>query len=131
VGIDMIRKKAKDATRIADIKQISAAVENYFDSCYKFPSDIYNPQDGLTRDCNGNSYISEVPKDPNGDRYAYYAVTNPNEPQKFHVCAKLDLSFGGNKGKAGVAPFTEEGGLDTCDGEDQFTFDMVGGAYGL
>jgi len=123
-GLGLIRSKARDATRIADIKQLNGAIENYFDSCYKFPTDIYSssPSEGLVPDCKGNIYLSEVPKDPQGEKYKYFVS---DIPYGFHLCADLEFDFGNNKGKAGKDPI---GSDDPCNGTNTKVFDVVGGA---
>jgi len=117
-GLDLVRSKGRDAARIADIKQINGAIENYFDSCYKFPETL----DNLVPDCQGNVYISEVPNDPQGMPYKYYVS---DTPYGFHLCANLELDYGNNKGKARSAPLA---GGDECDGTQGKVFDVLGGA---
>lgn len=121
-GLELIRQKGRDAARIADIKQINGAIENFFDSCNYFPEDIYADAGGLVPDCNGNVYLPEVPTDPkSGEEYPYYFSETPFG---FHLCAKLELP-GPAKGKAGSPSLAQ---ADLCRGDDQSYFDVLGGA---
>lgn len=103
------RKKGRDVKRIADIKQIQLALEQYYNDNLKYPPNIYsggylNP-----------AYMPVVPKDPleggnncggnSNGQYCYTAFnaaaaasTNcvANIPVKYHLAAVLEIA--GNQG---------------------------------
>lgn len=130
-GITSARVKARDARRVSDVKQISRAIENYFSSCYSYPSALSD----LTTSSSCASYIpvlTSLPHDPqtstNGD-YRYYTDTaggTSGTGRRYHVCATLE-SPAANKGKAGTGKFNIIS--DVCNGAVANTFDVVGGVY--
>lgn len=78
------RKKARDARRVADIKQLQLAFELYFDSeGNKYPASL--------ADANLTKYIASVPKDPLSAAYTYEQCGTTN----YHIGAALE------KGPAG------------------------------
>lgn len=128
-GVTSTRSKARDARRVSDIKQISGAIENYFSSCYSYPSDLTD----LESSSSCASYapaLTSLPHDPqvsvNGD-YRYYTDAvggTSGTGRRYHVCATLESSAA-NKGKAGI----KFNSGDLCDGTLENTFDVVGGVY--
>ena len=130
-GVTSARSKARDARRVSDIKQISRAIENYFSTCYAYPSVLTD----LESSSSCAAYIpalTSLPHDPqvsvNGD-YRYYADTLGGTlltGRRYHVCATLESSAA-NKGKAGIGKFNIIS--DGCDGTSPTTFDVVGGVY--
>jgi len=75
------REKARDARRIADIRQIQVALELYKEEKGAYPTGLFQ----LTPE-----FFTPVPRDPETDRdylYAYYPLT---EPQDFHLGAVLE-----------------------------------------
>lgn len=129
-GVTSTRSKARDTRRVADMKQISEAIENYFSSCYSYPSELTD----LESSSSCTEYIpvlNSLPHDPqistNGD-YEYYSDTaggTLGTAKRFHLCATLESS-NANKGKAGIGKFNIS---DVCDGTTSNTFDVVGGVY--
>ena len=131
-GVASARVKARDARRVADIKQISKAIENYFSSCYSYPSALSD----LTTSSGCASYIpvlTSLPQDPQASinvYYRYYTDTlgglggTSGSGRRYHVCATLESSAA-NKGKAGI----KFNSSDLCDGNADKTFDVVGGVY--
>jgi len=92
VNLALARTKARDAKRVADLKQIQTALEMYFDDNSKYPQDTgtrrvstndaqWNDAAGTsTTDLGGDlkSFISPLPLDPlNTPRRAYYYVALP------------------------------------------------------
>ena len=65
------RIRARDARRLADIKQIQTALDLYADEHgNQYPDDIYSTTVGLAP-TSGKMYIAAVPKDPRGSNYLY------------------------------------------------------------
>lgn len=130
-GVASARVKARDARRVADIKQISKAIENYFSSCYSYPSALTNL---TTSGCTAYiPVITSLPQDPQASTnvyYRYYTDTlgglggTSGSGRRYHVCATLETSAA-NKGKAGI----KFNSIDVCDGTADKTFDVVGGVY--
>ncbi len=62
------RARARDAKRISDINQIQLALEQAFDKCSVFPTDIVNINDNISGcivpGTPFSTFISVVPKDP-------------------------------------------------------------------
>jgi len=123
-GLDAIRAKGRDSKRIADIKQLQGAIENYFDSCYTFPASLSALTS--TSSCYSRPVINALPKDPNGQNYGYYRETNATRPVRYHLCATLEYAYGSNKGKAGTVNFVTG---DGCNGTNAKVFDVIGGSY--
>lgn len=119
------RTKARDARRIADIKQLQGALDNYFGYCYTYPA--------LLSDLETSSSCSEyipvltaLPIDPQtAGNYEYYVEIGLNQQKKYHLCAILESSSG-NISKAGKKDVVTN---DDCDGTVENVFDVVGGVY--
>lgn len=81
------RQRARDARRIADLRQIQGALENYNSSNNKYP--------GLATGASGttdNLYdeIQGIPNDPQGGRYGYIRLST----QSYVLGACLELDRG-------------------------------------
>ncbi len=129
-GLNVARAEGRDSKRLADIKELQGAMENYFDSCSTYPpSDTGKDLSSFTNmDCTGNTIITSIPTDPStGASYLYYNPNtgNPLSKAGFHLCATLEYAYNG-QGKAGKKPFDSN---DPCDGTKATTFDAVGGTY--
>lgn len=63
VGLDNARRRARDARRISDLRQIQNGLENYFSSAHTYPNsdELYNALSGL-------------PNDPLSGTYGYYRI---------------------------------------------------------
>jgi prepilin-type N-terminal cleavage/methylation domain-containing protein len=131
-ALDAIRAKGRDARRISDIKQIQGAIENYFSSCYRFPSQLSDLE--ASAGCpNYTPALSSLPEDiQSGGEYRYYVTSEAGVAQRYHLCAVLEYSYGSNKGKAAMGKFADE---DQCDADPEGEnpdadkiFDAVGGA---
>ncbi|MDE1941389.1 MAG: type II secretion system protein, partial [Patescibacteria group bacterium] len=78
------KAKARDAKRISDLGQIQLALELYFDRCRSYPNEASGGGVDLTSSCstsngtvNLNSFIAQIPLDPNGQPYDYLiAIAN-------------------------------------------------------
>jgi general secretion pathway protein G len=125
-GVSSARVKARDARRVADIKQISGAIENYFSSCYSYPSALTDLESSSS--CAAYTpALTSLPQDPQQGDYGYYSDTlgGSGTARRYHLCATLESSAA-NKGGAGIAKFNLS---DVCDGTSANTFDVVGGVY--
>lgn len=62
-----VRRKARDAKRVSDVKSLELALEVYFDSNRIYPSALSDL---------APTYLSAVPTDPLGQSYAYFRCNN-------------------------------------------------------
>ncbi len=100
------RAKARDAKRIADIKNIQLALETYYTDNLKYPANIYTGGSSLSP-----NYMQTVPYDPsatticsgtsNTDCYFYTAMNAQssincvnvlNPPIRYHLGARLEVT---------------------------------------
>ena len=58
VGLNDARSRARNARRIADVRQVQNGLENYYSEHISYPRDVYSVVPGL-------------PTDPQGGEYAY------------------------------------------------------------
>lgn len=76
-GLNSARAKGRDARRLADIKQMQAALELYFDSCSGYPTVSTTLSTGDATGCTGNtkfgSFMNPIPTNPGpgGTNYTY------------------------------------------------------------
>lgn len=82
-NLNTARVKARDATRLLNIRQVKNALELYYSA------NGYYPQIGCVSGCDGNGYnaiqlgdplnpyIKLVPADPSGGAFLYQYVRNP------------------------------------------------------
>ncbi|MEK7109482.1 MAG: prepilin-type N-terminal cleavage/methylation domain-containing protein [Patescibacteria group bacterium] len=135
------RQKSRDARRVADIKTIQVALENYYNDNLMFPKSIY-PTSGVVPN-NGLSpnYLSVVPTDPGGSvtpaqcatnaalagcyayqAYAYSgspACSMNNAPVKYHLGAALEQTTNSALTQDVDAPVAGSGvmtGFTPCNG---------------
>lgn len=87
VSLKNAREKARDATRLSDLKQVKNALEFYFNDYRSYPSSAYNGKIGV----GGNfdtlmaPYLAKTPRDPlgasdtpaNSIHYYYYDANQP------------------------------------------------------
>ncbi len=133
-SLNNARIRGRDLKRVADIKQIQQALENYFDACYSYPSDL-SAFNGT--DCKGNKLIPSVPKDPlDKTDYIYSNInaTDPAQPVGFYLCSKkFEKAENVPKNKANVMKFPCgcNGGscTDPATGSNRLIYDVVGGTY--
>lgn len=83
VSLNEARLKARDARRLADVKQMITALELYYSSCYQYPTTVNTGGNiaGGPPDCPGNTsvYLGMVPRNPlpwndggcSGNDYSY------------------------------------------------------------
>lgn len=92
-SLNSARQKARDARRIADVKQLQLALELYFDSCRAYPATLAA---GSVTGCNdglvSNGYISAIPKDPStSNPYAYFGLAPSGTAcSSYHLLATLE-----------------------------------------
>jgi len=87
-SLNSARMKARDARRVADLKQIQVALELYYDAQNKYPTTIA----GLvcaSGGCTGGQSLSVLSKDPNNTDY-HYAINNATTPTAYHLGATLE-----------------------------------------
>jgi len=82
-SLNSARKKARDARRVADIKQIQLALEMYFDANKTYPTTAQGTAALVT-----GGYIASVPADPLTAAYAYEGCSSTF----YHVGASLEES---------------------------------------
>jgi len=99
MGISLVsyqgsKKAARDGKRKADIEQIRSALEIYRTDCKTYPtSGNFTALQGelvsaTNANCSGNSYMSQVPGDPQSPTYSYaYVFSSPN---LYYLCAYLE-----------------------------------------
>ncbi len=95
VALNSARKKARDARRISDIKQLQTALELYYNdnNLYPIASNIEDLSKIITKD-SGVVYMSNLPKDPlNKYNFLYSYQSNDGSSYEILYC----LEDGGNK----------------------------------
>ncbi|MDO8594707.1 MAG: prepilin-type N-terminal cleavage/methylation domain-containing protein [bacterium] len=86
-SLNSARTKARDAKRVADVKQIQIALELYFDASSKYPFSLASLV--CSGGCSGGASLSVLPKDPNATDY-HYAVNSITVPTAYHLGATLE-----------------------------------------
>lgn len=83
------RTKARDARRLADLKEFTLALSVFFDDNQRYPT-IAEGLNQLSSEsvpnCNGQPCMPGVPKDPDGTSYYYYQCG----PAFYHIGANLE-----------------------------------------
>lgn len=83
VSLNSARQKARDARRIGDIRQVSLALENYYDDNIAYPAALSSL---------APTYIAVVPTDPRtGAVYSYNTAACTPANQKYVLGATLEL----------------------------------------
>jgi len=90
-ALQAARESARDAKRKADLEAMRSALELYRADCGQYPTasgnQVPNPLRGTGSVCGGNTYMEEVPTDPqSGNIYRY---TRPNNTS-YTLCAYLE-----------------------------------------
>jgi type II secretion system protein G len=83
-SLNSARKKARDARRVADIKQLQLALEMYFDANRAYPTTAQ----GLAVLSTGG-FIAAIPADPLTGAYTYFGCTGSTS---YHLGAGLEES---------------------------------------
>lgn len=91
--------KSRDNRRIADLKMIASALEQFYSDNNYYPPNTTNLPANLTSNSGSNqwivnlseSYIKSIPKDPN-DPQKYYHYSTPTGHQTYVLWASLERS---------------------------------------
>lgn len=110
VALNSARAKARDAKRVADVKQMQTALELYFNDQNAYPSESADLElggtnsdtlssgaapDGWTSDSTGTTYMGLVPAAPTppaGDTYTYKA--NNTDTSVYQIEFTLEAKVG-------------------------------------
>ncbi len=84
-SLNSARVKARDARRVADLKQIQVALELYYDANSHYPAATLSSALAPT-------YISAVPTDPLDSTAYAYAYSAASNPTGYHLGASLEQS---------------------------------------
>jgi len=83
VSLGGAREKARDARRQSDIRQISLAMEMYYDDYQAYAT-------SATMVATIGSYLDPVPGDPQGGAYKW--ISNISDDQKYCVCTIIEAT---------------------------------------
>ncbi len=86
-SLNSARKKARDARRVADLKQLQIALEMYFDTNKLYPTGASATALDLLKT---GGYISVVPVDPLGGTYAYAGLGSGTSCTSYHLGSSLE-----------------------------------------
>lgn len=89
------KASARDAKRKADLEDIRAALEIYRADCGKYPDAITagGAIIGTETACSGNSYMSQVPQDPqNGTKSYRYEYKYDSTTKRYTLCSTQENS---------------------------------------
>lgn len=125
VSLNSARSKARDARRIADVHQLTLALESYYDSNqgrdgagadtgFDYPSNTDVPTSlGLLV---SGGFMSAVPKDPqSGANYLYAALGSGDTCSGYHIGATLE-----NTGNSALSTDADAAAGTTCTGSTDF-----------
>jgi type II secretion system protein G len=88
-SLNSARVKARDARRVADLKQIQVALELYNDAKTKYPTDVYAATNSISP-----TYISKVPTDPlTNSQYKYSYTPITGNPTGYHLGAQMEQTL--------------------------------------
>src|SRR3989344_5631831 len=112
VALNNARLKAREAKRVADIKQTQTALELYFQDQaspgYPVKGTAASPvtlgsatelcissTNGIAATCAGTTYMGVVPANPtpNGTAYSYHSVTSAGADCTAAPCAGFEITF--------------------------------------
>ncbi len=92
VALGNLRAKSRDAKRVADIKQISTALELYYDDQGYYPT-IITPGEALISPSGETTYLAQIPSNPTprndsgcGDNDYTYSSTPDNTNYSLNYC---------------------------------------------
>jgi type II secretion system protein G len=116
-SLDQAQIKSRDARRIADIREIQNALEEYASTCGNFPAPLSSGAGLGVGDNNGcpaettlGVYISPIPTDPSsGFPYAYTAFGSGSICTTYHLGAMLENSGGAGANDANAGPNNQPG----------------------
>jgi len=87
VGLGTARKKARDARRIADLRNVQNALEAYYAQNNQYPS--ATDWDGLESALRNAGITSQLPDDPLGGDH-HYDYTDCDDQQRYVLHAQLE-----------------------------------------
>ncbi len=129
VALGNLRAKSRDAKRVADIKQISTALELYYDDQGYYPT-IITPGNSLTNPGNTTTYLAIIPSNPTprndgicADANYSYTVNNQSNPTYYNISTCLGSTSSSNN--AGAIAYSPTG-LFNC---GQQISDIDGNTY--
>ena len=110
-SLDTARTKSRDARRLADIREIQNALEQYAATCGSFPQPLSSGAGLGAGDNNGcpsgitlGTFLTPVPTDPkSGLSYAYTAFGSGSNCTTYHLGARLEISGGAGANDANAA----------------------------
>ncbi len=91
VSLNSARVKARDARRMADVRQIALALEFCYNETGKYVSASAFPNIGQPLTCGGTTFINAIPSDPKGGEYSY-GVDNDSNPQKYVLGTTIETA---------------------------------------
>ncbi|MCX6793299.1 MAG: prepilin-type N-terminal cleavage/methylation domain-containing protein [Candidatus Falkowbacteria bacterium] len=98
IALGNARAKARDSKRVADIKQISTALELYYSDYNSYPT-IITPGNALTSPDGTKTYMASIPNNPTprndsgcGDNNYTYASTPDNTNYSLNFCLGNNVS---------------------------------------
>ncbi len=74
-SLNNARKKARDARRLADLKQLQAALELYYSDNVAYPESTSQANVSTALSALSPTYIADIPDDPLGGSYHYVYKT--------------------------------------------------------
>lgn len=95
VGLDRAREKSRDDSRVANIRTIQIALEDYKTACRTYPIDL-NPTTDNCLFVAGTSFgefLRTLPVNPGGTPFKYYAYANPGTDTMcigYHIAVELE-----------------------------------------
>lgn len=111
VSLRSAQEKARDAKRVADVKQIQSAAELYYSDNNNYPAPNPNTWAQLALDL--DTYLSGLPVDPNNSATSYYGYYYPTAvggaPDEYVIQALLEDS--GHIAIQQVTQYADYGGV--------------------
>ncbi len=117
IALGNARVKARDSKRVADLKQISTALELYYDDQGYYPT-IITPGNSLTNPDSTTTYLAIIPSNPTprndgicADTNYSYTVNSQSNPTSYNISTCLgSTSSSNNAGAIAYSP----AGLFNC-----------------
>jgi type II secretion system protein G len=92
-SLNSARAKSRDARRISDMRQLSNALELYFDDCQMYPTTLTSgANNGCTSGRTFGSFYTNIPVDPSGGAYKYAALGTGTACLGYHLGAVLEVA---------------------------------------
>lgn len=89
VSLNTARSKSRDARRVADVRQLSLALENYYDDNLVYPNQATG--NVINSTVIGSTYIASVPNDPlTGNAYSYNTTSCSPANQRYLLGATIE-----------------------------------------